>query len=74
VDAPSGQRLRSAAVLVPVAGAFLLLPPFLPLFAAPVRVFGLPLIVLYIFGVWALLVLLTWAITRRLPPDADPPA
>lgn len=74
MDKPSRQRLRSAAVVVPLLGAFLLLPPFLPLFAAPVRVFGLPLIAAYIFGVWLLLVLATWALTRALGPDDDPPA
>ena len=73
MDKPSRQRLRSAAVVVPLLGAFLLLPPFLPLFAAPVQVFGLPLIVVYIFGVWAVLVAATWALTRRLGPEAEPP-
>ncbi len=74
-------RVQSAAVLVPLAALFLLMPPFVLLFTTPRMVFGVPLIVLYIFGVWALLVAVTWQLARRLaapPPEpgapAEPPA
>ena len=74
-------RVQSAAVLVPLAALFLLMPPFVLLFTTPRMVFGVPLIVLYIFGVWALLVAVTWQLARRLaapppqpPAPAEPPA
>lgn len=69
-------RVQSAAVLVPLAALFLLMPPFVLLFATPRMVFGVPLIVLYIFGVWALLVVATLLLARRLapPPPPGPPA
>ncbi len=83
---PPSPRVQSAAVLVPLAGLFLLMPPFILLFAAPRLVLGVPLIVLYMFGVWAALIFLTWQLTRRLaageaepaapaqPPGGPPPA
>ena len=69
----SRQRLRSAAVVLPFLGAFLLLPPFLPLFTARVQVLGMPLIVVYIFGVWAALIALAWWLARGIGGEADPP-
>ena len=74
VERLSRQRLRSAAVVLPFVGAFLLLPPFLPLFTARVQVLGVPLIVVYIFGVWAALIVLAWALARRIGVESDPPA
>lgn len=53
---PSSQRARHAAVLVPLLGLFMLLPPVIALFAGPWLPFGVPLIVLYVFGIWAALV------------------
>ena len=74
-------RVQSAAVLVPLAALFLLMPPFVLLFTTPRMVFGVPLIVLYIFGVWALVVAFTCKVARGRgapPPEpgapAEPPA
>ncbi len=49
-------RVRHAAAVLPLLGAFLLLPPLIALSTAPLRVFGIPLIVLYLFAVWAALI------------------
>lgn len=59
------QRVRDAATLLPVAAAVLLLPPFILVFAAPVLIAGIPLIVVYVFGVWAAIVLCAWMVARR---------
>jgi len=64
-------RLQNAAVVVPLAALFLFMPPLMSLFAAPVSVFGIPLVVLYMFGVWAALVLVTWSLARRLAASGD---
>ncbi len=61
---PQAERVRDAATLLPFAAAILLLPPFILLFAVPVIVAGIPLIVLYIFAVWAAVVLATWWVAR----------
>jgi hypothetical protein len=58
------QGTRDAATLLPVAAAVLLLPPFILVFAAPVLVAGIPLIVVYVFGAWAAIILAAWLLSR----------
>ena len=69
------QGARDAATLLPVTAAILLLPPLILVFTAPVLVAGLPLIVVYVFGVWAGIVLCAWLLARNLArvPDAIDP-
>ena len=49
--------------------ALLLLPPILPFFDRPVAVLGLPLIIVYVFGVWLALIAMGLVLSRRLPAD-----
>jgi len=76
MDRPVSLRARSAAVLLPLLGMFLLMPPFIGLFTARVYLFGVPLIVIYLFGVWLFLLLAAAGLARHLageaPPDAPP--
>lgn len=67
-------RLRDAAVLLPFAGLLLLMPPFVGLFPAAATLFGIPVLVLYVFGVWAVLIVLAAWFARRLPDPAAPRA
>ncbi len=60
------RKLRDAALLLPVFGAFLLISPLITVFTGATTVFGLPLVFVYIFGVWLGLVLLARAMARRL--------
>lgn len=66
MERPPSQRAQSAAVLVPVLGLFLLMPPFVTLFAGPARPLGIPLIVAYVFGVWGALLIAAAVLARRL--------
>lgn len=59
-------RRRDAAFILPVLCALILLPPFVNLFLREVLVWGIPLEVLYIFGVWFALVLGAMVLARRL--------
>ena len=59
-------KLRDAALILPLLGAFLLLPPLPLVFMSPARLAGIPLIVLYIFGVWLVLILTALWLARRL--------
>jgi len=65
---PPSPRLRDAAVVLPILGLFLLMPPTITLFVERHHVAGLPLIVAYLFGVWIALIagaaLLARAIAR----------
>jgi hypothetical protein len=72
--APVSARLHDAAVLLPCVGLLLLMPPFIGLFSPRLTLFGIPLLVLYLFGVWAALIAATAVLARRLdPPDAAAP-
>jgi hypothetical protein len=61
-------RLIAVAVLLPCIGFFLLMPPVVQLFALEVDIGGVPLIVVYLFGVWLGLIVgaawLAWRIGR----------
>lgn len=74
MDSTPSHRAQSAAVLLPALGLFLLFPPFITLFTGPLRPFGIPLIVVYIFGVWLAIVLVTVFLVRRLEPPTAPAA
>ena len=64
--AANPQGLRDAATLLPVTAAILLLPPFILVFAASVQIAGVPLIVVYLFGIWAVIVFCAWLLARNL--------
>lgn len=71
------RRLRDAALLLPLGGALLLLPPYIRVFDQHVTVLGVPLLHLYLFGIWLLGIVLTALLSRRLarqigePPSDD---
>jgi hypothetical protein len=65
-------KAPDAAVVLPVFGAILLLPPAISLFAVPVAIWGVPLIVLYVFGVWAGLIGCAALLARRLDSPPSP--
>ena len=63
------RKARDAAIILPLTGAVLLLPPVAWIFAQESAVFGIPLPVAYVFAVWAGLILAARALGRRLPPE-----
>jgi len=75
VDRPPSPRAQNLAVLLPLLGLFLLMPPFVTLFAGGARPWGVPLIVAYVFGAWAALLVAAGLLARRLLPKdpAEPP-
>lgn len=62
------QGARDAALVLPFVALFLILPPIIHIFAAPVRLAGIPLIVVYLFAWWAGGVIAAFLIARRLAP------
>jgi len=74
--APTSEKTLRLALCLPLFGLFLLMPPALLVFGIPTTIAGVPLIVAYIFGVWAFLIAGAYMLTRRLDPDAavDRPA
>lgn len=75
----SRQKTRDAILVVAIFGLWLLMPPSLAVFDRPVGIAGIPLIVVYVFGVWLGLIVVTMALSRRIgreirrdrPPPAD---
>ncbi len=59
------------ALLAVVMGVMLVAPPLILLFNKPASVFGVPLPVLYLFGVWLTLVLIACLLSGRLPAEDD---
>jgi hypothetical protein len=66
-------RTREAAVLIPLLGVFLILPPILGLFDGPHSVAGIPLLHLYLCAVWFGLVVASFWLSRRLAREAAEP-
>lgn len=65
-QSPRSPRVVAAAVLLPCIGLFLLMPPVIQLFAVEQDIGGVPLIVVYLFGVWLGLIACAAWLSRRL--------
>lgn len=66
---PERRRIESAAFVLPIFGAALIVPPIINVFNVEVRVFGVPLEVVYFFAVWVGLVAGAVQLSRVLPRD-----
>jgi hypothetical protein len=68
--APIGDRMAALFGF----GALAFSPPLIAIFAKPELVSGIPLLYLYLFGIWAVLIaLLVFAIGRRREEPPAPP-
>jgi hypothetical protein len=69
---------RNRLIALFMLGVLLLSPPLLAVFRADILVGGVPLLFLYLFGAWALMIgLLAFAVERgrhRAPAVPPPPA
>ena len=70
------QKIRDRAMVLPLIGLALLVPPIVGIFQIDVRVGGLPFTAVYLFGVWAALIvgaaLLSRELRRELEATGDP--
>lgn len=64
------RRRRDAAFLLPNVGLVLLVSPFTDVFADAGHLFGIPVVVLYVFGVWFGLIAACAALSRAVD-DGD---
>ncbi len=60
------RKLRDGALFLPLVGLVLLMPPVADLFAVDRRILGVPVVVAYVFAVWAGLILLALRLAARL--------
>lgn len=64
-------RRRDLAKLLPVAGIVFLMSPLIDIAGRAGMAFGIPASVLYVFGVWAILILGAALLSGRLRDDCD---
>jgi hypothetical protein len=60
------RKTRDRALILPLVGVMLLLPPFAAVFEVEGRLFGLPVTWVYVFAVWAVLIAGAALIAGRL--------
>ncbi len=65
------RKSKESATIILCLGIFLLLPPVTLIFNKSVSMFGVPLIAVYLFSVWLLLIGLSAWIARRMPMKTD---
>lgn len=77
---PTRTKVRDAVALMALLGTWLVMPPMLDVVNQPTSVLGIPTIVVYVFVVWAGLILFTRMVARRagraftreeLPPEPE---
>jgi hypothetical protein len=62
---PAPGRTRELLVALFLLGALLFAPPLLLLFNQPTRILGVPILYLYLFAVWAVLIALVAFVVER---------
>ncbi|MDF1747574.1 MAG: hypothetical protein P1V34_01735 [Alphaproteobacteria bacterium] len=68
------RKSRDIAMIIPVIFTLLIMPPMVHLFGSEPGLAGIPSIVVYLFGLWILVVLLTaWNARRLNTPETNDP-
>jgi len=65
------QKIRDRAMVLPLIGLVLLVPPIANIFQLDARVGGLPFTALYLFGVWAALIVGAAILARELRRELE---
>lgn len=64
-------RRRAIAAILPLIGLALYGSPILRIFGLETAVAGVPLVFLFVYGAWAVLIYLAWRVARRLVARDD---
>lgn len=65
------RKLTSAALVLTLLGALVLMPPIVSVFQIHQLILGVPAEVIYLFSVWVLLIVGAWWLGRRLPHESE---
>lgn len=71
-----GRRVRraaQAALLLPVVGVILLVSPVITAITGSLEESGISGAILYVFGIWAALIIAAFALARRLADETSGP-
>lgn len=69
----AARKARDRALVLPLVGLLLLMPPLAGIFHVDARVAGVPFTLAYLFGVWAALILGCALLSRRLRLSDEEP-
>lgn len=67
----SSRRVRDQATIVLLLGLVLLVSPMAEIFNLDTRVLGIPFTLVYLFAVWAALIVATFRLARSLSSGED---
>ncbi len=67
----ANRRTIDQAFILPLLGCLFLIPPFAGIFELDVKVLGIPFTAIYLFVVWALLIVGAARLSKRLLRHAD---
>jgi len=65
------KKMENAAFFLPFLGVALVVPPILSVFSVATKIFGIPLLVVYIFTVWLGLIGVTFFLSKRMVTGSD---
>jgi len=63
---PGPGKTRDRAMVLPLAGFALLMPPLGGAFQLEFKIAGVPFTLVYLFSVWAVLIFCGWRLSRQL--------
>ena len=63
------RKIEFIALLLPILGMLMILPPLVSIRNISAEFFGFPAIIAYLFGVWLLLIISAFFLQRRIPPQ-----
>ncbi len=68
----SPRKAVERALILPLIGLLLLIPPIATIFEIESRFFGIPFTVIYLFVIWAILIFSAFRLSRQLQNFEDP--
>ena len=75
-DTSSPRKAVERAMILPLIGLLLLIPPIASIFEIETRFFGIPFTVIYLFVIWGILIFSAFMLSRQLRhlehPAEDP--
>ena len=73
-NSPDYTKIRDRALVNLLVGIILLMPPIAGIFETGTKIQGIPLTLVYLFAVWAILIVNARWLSSRLPPGHTAPA
>ncbi len=64
------KRIEDTALILPVCGTVLFLPPYIQIFDQELEIAGIPFLYVALFSIWVIGILLTAIVSRRLSRES----